>query len=294
MKKRKISIYSVRRVIASVLVYLLLIAGLIIVLYPVLWIIGSALSPVRGSPGAVTQETFGFIPIPKEFTFDNFRRLFDTHNFGTWYMNTLTIAVLNTIGTVLVHTFMGFVFARLKFRGRKTGLLTIMVLNMFPSFLAMTALYSIFLTFGWLDSIYPLVLLYIGGGIPGTMWLMRGYMLNIPKSLDEAAYIDGASKMQLFTKVIFPLSKPIIAFVAFNAFMGPWMDYILPRLMLRSNENHTLAIGLRSLADPGAGSWDITAFTAAAIIIAVPFGIIFFAFQKYFALGIAAGANKGE
>jgi len=206
----------------------------------------------------------------------------------------LIIAVLNTIGTVLVHTFMGFVFARLQFRGRKAGLLTIMVLNMFPSFLALTAIYAIFLTFGWLDNIYALVLLYIGGGIPGTMWLMRGYMLNIPKSLDEAAYMDGATKWQVFTKVIFPMSKPIITFIGFGAFMGPWMDFIFPRLVLRSTANHTIAIGLERLSDPGSGSWDITAFTAGSLIIAVPFGIIFFVFQKYFALGIAAGANKGE
>ena len=165
---------------------------------------------------------------------------------------------------------------------------------MFPSFLAMTAIYVIFFTFGWLNNIYALALLYIGGGIPGTMWLMRGYMLNIPKSLDEAAYIDGATKMQVFTKVIFPLSKPIIVFVAFGAFMGPWMDFIFPRLLLRSTSNFTVAMGLFDLADHGAGTWDITAFAAGALIIAIPFSILFFVFQKYFALGVAAGANKGE
>ena len=290
VKKR----FNFSNFLASLSIHIWLIVWLIIVLYPVLWLVGASVSPIRGTPGAVTQETFGIIPIPRNFTFDNFVRLFEEHNFGAWYRNTLTIAVLNTVGTIMVHTFMGFVFARLTFRGRKFGLLTIMVLNMFPSFLALTAIYAIFLTFGWLDSIYPLVLLYIGGGIPGTMWLMRGYMLNIPKSLDEAAYMDGATKMQVFTKVIFPLSKPIIAFIGFGAFMGPWMDFILPRLVLRSDENHTLAIGLFGLADPGSGNWDITAFTAASLIIAIPFGIIFFAFQKYFALGIAAGANKGE
>ena len=286
--------FKIKDFLAWFAIHAQLILWLIIVMYPVLWLLGAALSPIRGTPGAVTQDTFGFIPIPRAFTFDNFVRLFTEHNFGTWYINTLIIAVLNTIGTIVVHTFMGFVFARLTFRGRKVGLLTIMVLNMFPSFLALTAIYAIFLTFGWLDNIYPLVLLYIGGGIPGTMWLMRGYMLNIPKSLDEAAYMDGATKMQVFTKVIFPLSKPIITFIGFGAFMAPWMDFILPRLVLRSSENHTLAIGLFGLADPGSGSWDITAFTAASLIIAIPFGIIFFMFQKYFALGIAAGANKGE
>ncbi|MCL2188913.1 MAG: sugar ABC transporter permease [Defluviitaleaceae bacterium] len=277
-------------------VHINLIVMAIIILYPVLWLIGSAINPIRGTPGAVMADNFHtFIPIPRAPSLASFQRLFDDHNFGTWYRNSLIIAIINTVGTILVHTFMGYVFARLQFRGRKAGLLSIMVLNMFPSFLAMVAIYSIFLTFGWLDNIYALALLYIGGGIPGTMWLMRGYMLNIPKSLDEAAYIDGATKMQVFTKVIFPLSKPIITFIGFGAFMGPWMDFIFPRLLLRSTENHTIAIGLFELAGLGDPiNMDITAYTAAALIIAVPFGIIFFIFQKYFALGIAAGANKGE
>ncbi|MCL2364636.1 MAG: sugar ABC transporter permease [Defluviitaleaceae bacterium] len=293
MKRKKA--FSLSRTLAWLGVHLNLVIMAIIVVYPVMWMVLAALSPTRGTPGAVMSDMWlGVIPIPSGLTLDNFRRLFTDHNYGLWYRNSLIIAVLNTVGTVLVHTFMGFVFARLQFRGRKAGLLTIMVLNMFPSFLAMVAIYTIFLTFGWLNNIYALALLYIGGGIPGTMWLMRGYMLNIPKSLDEAAYIDGATKMQLFTKVIFPLSKPIIAFVGFNAFMGPWMDYIFPRLLLRSGENFTIAIGLMSLADHNSASWDITAFTAGALIIAVPFGILFFVFQKYFALGIAAGANKGE
>ncbi|MCL2202906.1 MAG: sugar ABC transporter permease [Defluviitaleaceae bacterium] len=286
--------FNLGRFMAWLGVHINLVIMAIIVLYPVLWLIGSALNPIRGTPGAVMADNFGPIPIPRTLTLANFQRLFYEHDFGLWYRNSLIIAVINTVGTVIVHTFMGFVFARLQFRGRKSGLLAIMVLNMFPSFLAMVAIYSIFLTFGWLNNIYVLPLIYIGGGIPGTMWLMRGYMLNIPKSLDEAAYMDGASKMQVFTKVIFPLSKPIIIFVGFNAFMGPWMDFIFPRLLLRSSENFTIAIGLFNLSNPGDAAWDITAFTAGALIIAVPFSIVFFVFQRYFALGIAAGANKGE
>ena len=283
-----------KNLLAGVLIHLELVVIAIIVLYPLLWLIGASVSPIRGTPGAVTQDTFGIIPIPRAFTLDNFSRLFQEHNYGLWFRNSMIIAVINTVGTIFIHTFFGFVFARLQFRGRKMGLLTIMILQMFPSFLGMTAIYVIFLTFGWLDSIYSLALLYIGGGIPGTMWLMRGYMLNIPKSLDEAAYMDGASKMQVFTKVIFPLSTPIITFIGIGAFMGPWMDWIFPRLVLRNIENHTVAIGLFELADHGAGTWDITAFTAGALIVALPFSVLFFIFQRYFVTGIAAGANKGE
>ena len=286
--------FSIKSFLAWLLIHINLVVMAIIVLYPVLWLVGASLSPIRGTPGAVTQETFGFLPIPRALTFDNFRRLFTEHNFGIWYMNSLQIAIINTIGTITIHTFMGYVFARLQFIGRKMGLLTIMILNMFPSFLALTAVYAIFVTFGWINNIYTLALLYIGGGIPMTMWLMRGYMLNIPKSLDEAAYIDGATKFQVFTKVIFPLSKPIMIFVGFNAFMGPWFDYIFQRMLLRTSDNHTVVLGLMQLSDPGIMDYDITAFTAGALIIAIPFAILFFVFQKYFAIGATAGANKGE
>ena len=292
MKKK--SGFKLKEFVPSFFIHLQLLVLVVIVLYPILWLIGASLSTVQGTPGSVTQDTFGFIPIPRALTLDNFKRLFSEHNYGLWFRNSLIIAILNTLGTIMVHTFMGFVFARLQFRGRKAGLLTIMILQMFPSFLALTAIYVIFLTFGWLDSIYPLALLYIGGGIPGTMWLMRGYMLNLPKSLDEAAYIDGASKFQVFTKIIFPLSTPIMTFIGFGAFMGPWMDFIMPRMLLRTNQNHTIAIGLNNLSDPAQGTWDITAFTAGALIVAIPFAIIFFVFQRYFVLGMAAGANKGE
>jgi arabinogalactan oligomer/maltooligosaccharide transport system permease protein len=169
-----------------------------------------------------------------------------------------------------------------------------MILQMFPSFLALTAIYVIFLTFGLLDNVYALVLLYVSGGIPFSCWLVRGYMLNIPKSLDEAAYIDGASKIQVFTKVIFPMSVPIISFIAFMSFIAPWMDYIMPRMMIRSSANFTLAMGLFSLADQGAATHDITAFTAGALIVGAPIAILYFVFQRYLLTGIAAGANKGE
>ena len=286
---------KIKTFLAGCLIYLQLLITLAVVMYPIMWLLGSALSPVRGSPGAVTAGHFSaLIPIPRDATLDNFVRLFSEHNFSVWYRNTLIIATLTMTGTVVINTFMGFVFARLQFRGRKVGLLALTTLQMFPPFLSMTAIYVIYLTFGWLDNIYPLVLMYITGAIPASVWLVRGYMLSIPKSLDEAAYIDGASKTQVFAHVIFPLSLPIITFVGFTSFMLPWMDFILPRLLLRHSSNITLALGLFSLADHEARSYDITAFTAGALIVGVPITILYFIFQRFLLTGITAGANKGE
>jgi arabinogalactan oligomer/maltooligosaccharide transport system permease protein len=170
-----------------------------------------------------------------------------------------------------------------------------MVLQMFPSFLGMTAIYVICLSFGLTDNIYTLVVLYVGGAIPYNVWLVRGFMLNIPKSLDEAAFIDGATKLQVFMRVVFPLSVPLISFLAVTAFMAPWMDYILPRLLLSANENRTLAIGLFEMADPAnTARYDITAFSAGCIIVGLPIAMLYMVFQRFLLTGLTAGANKGE
>jgi arabinogalactan oligomer/maltooligosaccharide transport system permease protein len=184
------------------------------------------------------------------------------------------------------------VFARFQFRGRKMGLLSVMILQMFPSFMSLTALYMIALNFGMLNNLNMLVIVYVAGGIPANIWLVRGYMLNIPKSMDEAASIDGVTKLQLFYKIILPLSMPIIFFIAVTSFMGPWMDYMLPRYLINMNEKRTLAIGLFDLIN-GTNA-DFSAFCAGAVLVAIPITILYMAFQRFLLEGLMAGANKGE
>jgi arabinogalactan oligomer/maltooligosaccharide transport system permease protein len=282
-RKRKV---SPRSLIGTVVLYLELIVMAIIVLYPVAWIVGSSLNP---GTGIATISA-----IPQNPTLDNYTRLLTETKFPSWYRNTLIIALLTMFFTVTLNTFTAFIFARFKFRGSKWGLLAMMVLQTFPSFLGMTAIYVICLSFNLTDNIYALVALYVGGSIPYNIWLVRGFMLNIPRSLDEAAYIDGATKLQVFARVIFPLSVPIISFLAVSAFMAPWMDYILPRLLLSSTENRTLAIGLFDLSNPTHSGYDITAFTAGCMIVGLPIATLYMVFQRYLLVGLTAGANKGE
>ena len=137
-----------------------------------------------------------------------------------------------------------------------------------------------------------LVIVYVAGGIPANIWLVRGYMLNIPRSMDEAASIDGVSKLQLFFKIILPLSTPIMFFIAVTSFMGPWMDYMLPRYLINMNEKRTLAIGLFDLIT-GTNA-DFAAFCAGAVLVAIPITILYMAFQRFLLEGLMAGANKGE
>lgn len=270
--------------LGKILVYIELIVVAIIVLYPVLWIIGSSFNPTSSIASPKI--------IPEGASLKNYKELFQKTNYVKWYGNTLYIAIMTSIFAVIFNTMTAFIFARFKFKGQKFGLLAIMVLQMFPSFLAMTALYMIALTFGMLNNLNMLVIVYVAGGIPGSIWLVKGYMLNLPRSLDEAAYIDGATKLQIFFKVILPLCVPIIAFMAVTSFMTPWLDFMLPKFLINKSENTTLAVGLFDMISGSNSKY--TLFSAGAILIGVPIASLYIYFQKYLLEGLTAGANKGE
>ena len=277
-------IYKVKKIATDVLVYAELIIVAVIIIYPLLWVVGTALNESTG----IGRSSI----LPEKLSLENFKTLFTEHNYGQWYLNTLKVAVLTMVFSLIIHTMTAFVFARLEFRGRKAGLLTVMILQMFPSFMSLTALYMIALNFGLLNSHFMLVLVYVAGGIPANIWLVRGYMLNIPRSMDEAASIDGLSKMQLFLKIILPLSIPIMFFIALTSFMGPWMDYMLPRYLINVDEKRTLAIGLFDLiTGTNRNPW---AFCAGAVLVAIPITALYMGFQRFLLEGLMAGANKGE
>ena len=276
--------YKVKKILTAILIYIELIVVAIVVIYPLLWVVGSALNESSG----ISRSSV----IPEKVSLANFKTLFTEFNYGRWYLNTLYVAILTTLFSLVIHTMTAFVFARFPFKGRKAGLLTVMVLQMFPSFMSLTALYMIALNFGMLNNLHMLVIVYVAGGIPANIWLVRGYMLNIPKSMDEAAAIDGVSKIQLFFKIILPLSMPIMFFIAVTSFMGPWMDYMLPRYLINMNERRTLAIGLFDLIT-GTNA-NFPAFCAGAVLVAIPITILYMVFQRFLLEGLMAGANKGE
>ncbi|MDR0730243.1 MAG: sugar ABC transporter permease [Treponema sp.] len=279
----EIKAYKVKKILSTALIYLDLIIVAVMVIYPLLWVLGTSLNSRSGVTGSI---------FPAKPTLDNYIRLFTKTRYGAWYLNTLLVAILTTIFSIVLHTMTAFVFARFRFRGRKMGLLFVMILQLFPSFMGLTALYMVALNFGMLNNLMMLVIIYVAGGIPQNIWLVRGYMLNIPRSLDEAAFIDGASKVQLFFNVILPLSLPIITFISVTSFMGPWMDYMLPRYLINQNEKRTLAIGLFDMIS-GTNN-DVTAFCAGSVLVAIPITCLYMIFQKFLLEGLMAGANKGE
>ncbi len=278
---------TAKKRLTTVLLYIELIAVALIVLYPLAWVVITAFSADPQLARASLLPEAGL-------TLDNFRRLFQETNYILWYRNTAYIAVMTMIFSVILNVMIAFVFARYDFKGKKTGLLFLSILQMFPVFASLTAIYMIALTFNMLNNLNTLVILYVVGGIPGNIWLVKGYMNNISKSLDEAAYIDGANKFQVFTKIIFPLSTPIVSYIAVMAFMGPWLDYIFPRYLINNDKLTTLAVGLQKLTDPLQSYYDFRAFAAGALLIGIPIAGLYIYFQKYLLGGMMDGAVKGD
>lgn len=267
----------------TVLLHLQLVVTAAIVIFPLIWIVGSSFGPTGGLSNAT--------PIPDEPTVANYVHLFTGTSYPRWFLNSLYVAVGTMIGGVVLSSLGGYVFARIRFTGRKVGLLAILVLQMFPTFLMAIAVYMLFLNFGLLDSLTGLVLVSVAAALPYNIWLMKGFTDNLPSSIDEAAMIDGAGRTTIFLRIMLPLMTPMLSFVAITQFTAPWMDFILPRLLLQSEGKKTVAIGLFEMITDQYRN-DFTTFAAGAVTLAVPITILYIAMQRFLISGAAAGAEK--
>ncbi|MGL5644056.1 sugar ABC transporter permease [Cetobacterium sp.] len=272
------------RILEKIAIYILLIIIALCVLIPVIWIVLSSLQE--------GNSLFSSTLIPKKLTIKHYINLFKETDFPLWYWNTFRIAIANMCISVVITTLTAYVFSRYKFKGKKAALITVLVLQMFPSFLAMTAVFILLSKLNLLDTFTGLILVYSAGQVPYNSWLVKGYFDGIPKTLDEAARVDGAGHMTIFLKIILPLAKPIIVLVAITNFMGPWFDFIFPQLVLRSQNKRTLAMGIFDWIQKGAND-NFTMFAAGAILVAVPITILYMFLQKHIVKGLSAGAVKG-
>lgn len=274
------------KLIRLTVTYLVISVMSIIVLYPLIWTVGASFNPGN----SLISSTI----IPKNPTLSHYKSLFDTANsdYLLWYWNTLKICIISMILSVILVSFTAYSFSRFQFKGRKNGLMLFLILQMIPQFSALIALFVLANLTGLIDSHFALVLIYVGGSIPMNTYLMKGYLDSIPKELDESARMDGAGHFRIFWQIIMPLAKPIIAVVAIFQFIGPFTDFILARVILRSPENFTLAIGLYEMISNQYGN-KFTIFAAGAVLIAVPIAIVFLSLQKYFVSGLTAGGTKG-
>ncbi|HES5608199.1 TPA: sugar ABC transporter permease [Streptococcus pyogenes] len=268
------------------LVYATLIILSIIWLFPSDWVI---LTSFR-SEGTAYVNYF----IPKTFTLNHYINLFtnETFPFGKWFMNTLIVATFTCIISTFITVAIAYSLSRIKFKFRNGFLKLALILNMFPGFMSMIAIYYILKALGLTQTLTALVLVYSSGAALG-FYIAKGFFDTIPYSLDESAMIDGATRMDIFFKITLPLAKPIIVYTALLAFMGPWIDFIFAQVILGdATSKYTVAIGLFSMLQPDTINNWFMAFTAGSVLIAVPITLLFMFMQKYYVEGITGGSVK--
>lgn len=266
------------------LTYFYLVALSIIIIYPLLITIMSAFK--TGNVLAFKLDT------DINFSLENFSKLFTETLYGTWYFNTLIIAILTMIIQTSIVVLAGYAYSRYNFLARKQSLIFFLIIQMVPTMAALTAFFVMALMLNALNHSWFLIFLYVGGGIPMNAWLMKGYFDTVPISLDESAKLDGAGHFRRFWQIVLPLVRPMIAVQALWAFMGPFGDYILSSFLLREKEFYTVAVGLQTFVSD-VKNLKIAYFSAGAILIALPICILFFFLQKNFVSGLTAGGDKG-
>ena len=274
---------NVGKILDTTITYLILLAVAFVFFFPCLWLILASFS----RSGSIYSFD-GFFPA--QYSTASFVKLFtDTtmYNYPKWFMNTLLIAAgscaLGTFLTILT----AYTMSRFQFTMRKPMMKTTMVLGMFPSFMGMTVVYLLMTQFGLINHLGGLILIYASGAPMGYL-TQKGFFDTIPRSIDEAAKIDGATNFQIFTKINLPLSKPIIVYTALTSFTWPWSDFILPKLLLKEKNLYTVAVGLMSLDETV-----FARFAAGSVFIAVPIVILYFCLVKNMVNGISEGAVKG-
>ncbi|MCR6105945.1 sugar ABC transporter permease [Salipaludibacillus agaradhaerens] len=259
----------------------------VIIAYPLLWAVGMSLNPGRS--------LFSATMIPENWSLEHFKWLFFDDPRGryvTWYKNSLIVATATSFFSVVISTLTAYAFSRFKFVGRKNGLFILLVLQMFPILMAMVAIYLLLNMVGLIDNLVGLIIIYVGASVPMMTFLVKGYFDTVPKELDEAARIDGAGPLRVFYSIMIPLAKPIISVVSLFQFMTPFMDFLLPRIVLRSEENFTLALGLFNFVSNEFDN-NFTRFAAGAILVAIPIAAVFLYLQRYLISGLTAGGTKG-
>lgn len=253
-----------------------------IILFPVLAIVTASLS--TGS-SFIQKEL-----IPTEVTFDNYLYVLKETDFLLWVGNSFKICLFVALAQVAMTLPSAYTFSRLRFSGKKYGLMSLLILQMFPASMALPAILSVAYKLNGMDNHWFLILVMCGASAY-NIWLMKGFIDGLPKELDESALVDGATHGQIFRKIIFPLCKPMLVVIFFFSFIGTFGEYILSAALLKDAGLKTLVIGLKSFMDGGV-STNWTAYAAASVMATVPLAILFVSIQKFVSKGLVAGAVK--
>lgn len=236
---------------------------------------------------------------PRGYTLNNYKKLFDSAsnlNYERWFFNTLIVAICSCLLSTFFVLCVAYVTSRLRFKMRKKMMNIALILGMFPGFMSMYAVYYILKGFGFLESgpmkLVALIMVYSGSSGLGYL-VVKGFFDTIPKTIDEAAFIDGATKWEVFRKITIPLSRPAIVTTLLTSFMGPWVDYIFAKVILgQDRQYYTIAIGLWTMLEKEFVEYYYTQFFAGCVLISIPIAFIFLFSQKFYVEGVS-GAVKG-
>jgi len=280
--------YKLRRGIANTLIYILLAVLGFIWICPFIYLL---MHSFRAEGVTVVDYI-----IPKQWTFQNYIDLFTgggTLNFTKWFINTFVVACFSCVISTISVLMVSYAFSRLRFKSRKKFINVGMILGMFPGFMTMIAIYYLLKAMGLTQTLVALVICYSAGAGLGYQ-ISKGFFDTIPRALDEAATIDGATKNQIFWKIILPMSKPIVVYTVLTSFIGPWTDFILAKIIMGDNrDNYTVAIGLQLMIDLDFKTQYYKQFLAGSVVVAVPITLLFLKMQKYYVEGVTAGGVKG-
>jgi arabinogalactan oligomer/maltooligosaccharide transport system permease protein len=272
----------------------LLIVGLALAFafFPIIWIASASVNET----GTLNTQRL----VPKNVGYKNYDELLssDIHPYKTWMWNSIKVASVTAILTVLISALGAYAFSRFRFAGRRNLMLTIFLVQVFPNSLTIVATFLLIQSIGkhipefGLNSHGGLILVYLGGALGINTWLMKGFFDSIPRELDESARIDGASDWLIFWRIIFPLVRPILAVVGILSFVGTYGDVIISLTLLKDKNVQTLAIGLhRFISDNFDKEWGV--FSAGALIGAIPIVVVILTFQRFFVSGLTEGSVKG-
>ena len=275
------------RVITNTVIYIILIAMTIIWLFPFFGLILESFRVER-------PDQVGYF-WPKQLGFDNYVKLFTKTDFLKWFANTAIMGIATAVLQTVFVLMMSYALSRLRFKGRKTLMNLMLILGMFPGFLTMILIYKVFSDFGLTANMAPvgLIIVYFASSAMGY-YVSKGFFDTIPKSLDEAARVDGATRFQVFYKVILPLAKPIIIYTILMGFMAPWGDFMMARYLIHEDPmGMNVAVGMYEWMSQTNMNTSYTMFCAGGVVVAVPVTTVFLLLQKYYVEGVTGGAVKG-
>ncbi len=283
--------YSKHTLLGSVIRHLLVWILIAYALFPVVWIFSASINPTND----INVQRF----IPKRISWEHYRELFTNPlaPFAIWMRNSLIVTITTAFFTVLLTALAAYAFSRFRFWGRRSMLLGLLLVQMFPQMLAMVALYLILYRIGkiipWmgLNTLVGLIIVYLGGALGFNTWLTKGYFDTVPHSLEESALVDGASHFQAFVRIILPLSKPILATIFVLTFIGTYSEYLLASILLSSVNKYTVVVGLNLfLVGQWGNKWGI--FAAGALVGSLPVLIVFILAQRLLVSGLTRGSVK--